>query len=155
MVILTTSNFIRMITTVIFTIASVLFPNALEVLAREFVRATRFVFRVTFFPFISSITTIVIMIAQPTLIRMKNIILNAKQISKLYLVDATSIGTSELIFTARFRCCAMVQSGILIRTVNTIWITITQPFSWYTLRSPPRFISFTSKFCLFITFTII
>lgn len=59
---LTTPNFIRMITTIILSIAMELLSYALKVLASKLVLRALFVFGVTEFSFVRTVTTIVVMI---------------------------------------------------------------------------------------------
>lgn len=58
-----TIYFVRMIAAIVFSIASILVPNALKVLASKFVCSASLVLRIAFLAFISSIATVVVVIA--------------------------------------------------------------------------------------------
>lgn len=62
-----TIHFVRVIATVIFAVASVLIPDALEVLARKLAGGAGLVPRVALLSLVGSIATIVVVVAQPAL----------------------------------------------------------------------------------------
>jgi hypothetical protein len=68
-----------------------------------------------------------------------------------YLVYAAAIVTCELPITTRSWGGTVVQRHILICAIYTIRITITQPLTWYALRSVPHLVFFASEFCFLIT----
>lgn len=74
-----TIKLIRVIPTIVLPVTPVSVPDTLEVMARELLRRTRFVHRMAFLPFVTSVTAIVVVIARPA------------------LIDTSSVGAGELV----------------------------------------------------------
>lgn len=132
-----TSILVRMIPTVILTIATELFSDALVVMTSELLAGARLVLGVAELSFVTAVATIIIMVAQPI------------------HIQATTIVAGELIFFAGLRRRTMVLSHILVSPVNTIRLSIAQPFFGNTLRPVPNFVRGAGELCLFVTLSVI
>lgn len=134
---LTAINFIGVVPAVILAIAPVLVPDTFEVLARELVGTARLVLRVAFFAFIGAISAVVVVVTKPA------------------LIDTSSVAASELFLAARLRRGAMVQSGIFVRSVDTIGISVAQPLLGDALGPAPSLIRFASEFVFVVALSVI
>lgn len=132
-----TSILIRMIPTVILTVAAELFPDAFKVVTRKLLAGARFVFRVAELSFVATVATIIVMIAQPI------------------LIQTAAVFAGELIICTGNRCRTMVHSHILISSVDTVRISIAQPLLRNALSPVPDFIRCTGEFGLFVTFPVV
>ena len=110
-----TIPFVRPVAAIVFLVAVIRFGHTFSVLASEFRRRASAVFAVTFGSFVRSVTTIVIVITRPV------------------AVDTAAVTASKLFGRAAVASRTIERSGILISSVDTIRITITNPFTRNTL----------------------
>ena len=106
---------VRPIAAIVFLVAVIRFGHTFSVLASEFRRRASAVFAVTFGSCVRSVTTIVIVITSPV------------------AVDTAAVTASKLFGRAAVASRTIERSGILISSVDTIRITITNPFTRNTL----------------------
>lgn len=71
------------------------------------------------------------------------------------LVDASAVLAGKLIIGTWLRRRTVVQSYVLISTVNAIWIAIAKPFLRNTLRSSPGLVLLACELSFGIAFAII
>lgn len=128
---------IRIIPTVVFPVTAIRVAYALEVLTGELLRTTRLVPGVTLLSFVGSIPAVVVMIAGPS------------------LVDAASVGASELFRSTRGWRRTIQRRCVLISTVHTVWITIAQPLPRNALCAAPCLVRRTCELCLVVTASVV
>lgn len=134
-------HLVRVISTIVLAIATILIPYALEVLACELHRRTCLVFRIAELALVGAVAAVIIVITNPALREsistVVGILTTFSQSLSAYLIDAASIATGEHVLAARLLCCAIMQRCVLIGTINAVRITVTDPFLGYALGTLP------------------
>jgi hypothetical protein len=94
--------------------------DALEVLTAELGGSARFVLGLAVLALVGGVAAVVVVVAQPA------------------LVDATAVAALELVVTAaRLRTRAVMQRGVLVGAVHTIWVAVAHPLLRDALRAVP------------------
>jgi len=132
-----TSEFVRVVATIVLAVAPIRAPDALEILARELARRTRLVLRVTVFALVRAVAAVVVVVAHPS------------------AVDAPPVATRELIRAAVGHRRAVERGHVLVCSVHAVRVAIAQPLPRYALRSVPRLVGCAREFRRLVAFTVI
>jgi len=95
-----------MVAAIVLAVAAELLADTFKVLTSEFCTAATLVLGIAEFPFVAAVTAIVVVITEPA------------------AIQTPAVGASELIVGARGRCRTMMQSHVLIGSVDTVRISV-------------------------------
>lgn len=126
-----------MIAAIVLAVTAELLAYAFKVLTSKFLITTRFILRITKLALVATVTTIIIMIAQPI------------------TIQTSSVIAGELILGTGSWSRTMMQSHVLISPVNAVRISVAQPFLWNALGAVPHFVRGASEFRFFVAFSIV
>lgn len=126
-----------MIAAIILAVAAELLAYAFKVLTSKLLVTAGFVLRVTELALVATVTTIIIMIAQPI------------------TIQTSSVAAGELILGTGGWSRTLMQSHVLISPVNAVRISVAQPLLWNALGAIPHFVRRASEFRFFVAFSVV
>lgn len=126
-----------MIAAVVLSVATELLTYAFEILASELLGAAMLVLRVAEIALVATVAAVVVMIAEPA------------------AVQASPVVAGELIVGTWSRRRAMVQSRVLVSSVDAVRITVAQPLLRDALSPVPHLVRGASKLGLLVAFSVV
>jgi len=72
-----------------------------------------------------------------------------------HLVDATSVAAGEHVLAAWLLGGTVVQGGVLVGSIHTVWVSIADPFLGYALGTLPGFVLHASELRFLIALAVI
>ena len=126
-----------MVAAVVLAVATILLPDALEVVAGELLAGARLVPGVAELAFVAAVAAVVVVVAQPV------------------LIQAAAVVARELALGAGRRRGTVVQRDVLVGSVHAVRVTVAQPLPRYALRPVPHLVRGAGELCFLVALAVV